>query len=137
MTQTDLQGRPHSYLASEENFQVLRDYETKNLIVPLVGDFAGDKALRSVGRFLRQHGATVGAFYTSNVESYLFKADGERKVLDEPLDIADRQAKHVPSYAFTAAGFIDGRPDYETSTVLDPIGGGVTSLQTRPDPILR
>src|SRR5690606_18769331 len=36
-------------------------------------DHTGPKALRDVGRYIRQHGGTVGAFYTSNVEQYLFR----------------------------------------------------------------
>ena len=47
--------------------------ETKNLIIPLVGNFSGDKTLRTVGRYLKERGATVTAFYTSNVEQYLFQ----------------------------------------------------------------
>ena len=39
----------------------------------IVGNFAGPKALRAVGSYLRQLGATVSAFYTSNVEMYLFQ----------------------------------------------------------------
>ena len=68
-----------SYLASEENFQVLKQLESENRLIPMVGDFAGEKALRSVGRFLREHRATVAAFYTSNVEFYLFQTDDWRK----------------------------------------------------------
>jgi hypothetical protein len=45
--------------------------QTKNLIIPIVGDFAGPKALREVGAFLKEHSATVTAFYVSNVEDYL------------------------------------------------------------------
>jgi hypothetical protein len=71
--QADATGRQRSYLATEENFRALKDLEEKNLIVPIVGDFAGGKALRAVGRYLRDHGATVSAFYTSNVEMYLFE----------------------------------------------------------------
>ena len=44
-----------------------------NLIVPLVGDFAGPKALRTVGQYLKDHGAAASVFYTSNVEQYLFQ----------------------------------------------------------------
>ena len=73
MTATDQQGQARSYLASEENFQVVRDLERKNLVVPVVGDFAGSKALRAVARYIKDHGATVTAFYTSNVEQYLFQ----------------------------------------------------------------
>src|SRR5205085_2108858 len=40
---------------------------------PIVGDFAGEKALRRVGQYIKDHGATVAAFYTSNVEQYLFQ----------------------------------------------------------------
>jgi hypothetical protein len=73
MTATDEQGQARSYLATEENFQTVRDLERRNLIIPVVGDFAGSKTLRAVGRYLKDHGATVTAFYTSNVEQYLFE----------------------------------------------------------------
>lgn len=71
--QTDGQGRQHGYLASHEHFTTIRDMQVKNLIVPVVGDHTGPNALRDVGRYIREHGATVGAFYTSNVEQYLFR----------------------------------------------------------------
>ena len=73
MTADDGQGKQRSYLASEELYQALRDMEQRNLIIPLVGDFAGPKALRSVARYLDLHHATVSLFYTSNVEQYLFR----------------------------------------------------------------
>jgi hypothetical protein len=72
MMETDGEGRHRSFLASEENFRVIQALQKKNLIVPIVGNFAGPRALRSVGQYLRNHGATVTAFYTSNVEQYLF-----------------------------------------------------------------
>jgi hypothetical protein len=40
--------------------------------VPLVGDFAGERALRGIARYLSDHEATVGVFYVSNVERYLW-----------------------------------------------------------------
>ena len=69
----DGSGKSRSYLASEENFKVLKTLEEKNLLVPIVGDFAGPKALKAVGKYIAEHGATVTAFYTSNVEQYLFR----------------------------------------------------------------
>jgi len=71
MMQTDGAGVNRSFLGSEENFQVLKDLEERNLIVPLVGNFGGPKALRAVGRYLKDHQAVVVAFYLSNVEQYL------------------------------------------------------------------
>ena len=47
--------------------------EQKNLLIPLVGNFGGPKAIRAVGTYLKEHGAIVGAFYLSNVEQYLFR----------------------------------------------------------------
>jgi len=79
MTATDNRGENRSFLATEENFRVVKELHRKNLIVPLVGDFAGTKALRSVARYIKEHGATVNAFYTSNVEQYLFQQDDDWK----------------------------------------------------------
>jgi hypothetical protein len=79
---TDAEGRNRSYLANEENFRFVKSLEAKNLIVPIVGDFAGPKALRAVGRYLADHGATVSAFYVSNVEQYLFQNDVWRNFYD-------------------------------------------------------
>src|SRR5262249_9788284 len=53
MTATDRDGIPHSYLNSEDAFRTVKDLEARNLIVPLVGDFAGPKAIRAVGTYLR------------------------------------------------------------------------------------
>jgi hypothetical protein len=70
---TDAAGHLLAYLATEANYQWLKDFETRNLVIPVVGNFAGDKAIRMVGDYLRAHRATVTAFYTSNVEQYLFQ----------------------------------------------------------------
>jgi hypothetical protein len=78
MTATDLRGEKRSYLATEDNYRFLRDMETKNLIVPLTGDFGGPKAIRSIGKYLKDHDATVTAFYLSNVEQYLFRGNGNQ-----------------------------------------------------------
>lgn len=90
MLETDEEGQNHSYMASEENFHVIKQLEMENRVLPLVGDFAGEKALRSVGRYLKDHGATVTAFYTSNVEFYLFQSEDWKKffnnVANLPLD---------------------------------------------------
>jgi hypothetical protein len=71
MTMTDGAGKNWSYLASAENYDRVRSMHQKNLIVPLVGDFAGPKTIRAVGQYLKDHGATVGVFYISNVEDYI------------------------------------------------------------------
>jgi len=71
MSATDRDGRARSYLASEEAFAFVKALEAKNLVVPVVGDFAGPRALRAVGAYLKARSAFVSAFYVSNVEQYL------------------------------------------------------------------
>src|SRR5712671_850613 len=75
MRETDQDGASRSFMATEDNFQSLKDMHRRNALVPVVGDFAGPKALRSVGQYLKDHNATVTAFYTSNVEQYLFMSE--------------------------------------------------------------
>jgi hypothetical protein len=75
MTATDAAGVSRSYLANEETFRFMKELEAKNLLVPVVGNFAGPRALRAVGQYVRDRGAMVSAFYLSNVEQYL-RMDG-------------------------------------------------------------
>ncbi len=48
MVQTDRTGGHRSYIANEANYRALREMELNNAIVPLAGNFAGDKAIKSV-----------------------------------------------------------------------------------------
>ncbi len=68
----DATGEPRSFLATEQSFKTVKDLEERNLIVPVEGDFAGPRALRAIGAYVRDHDAIVRAFYVSNVEQYLF-----------------------------------------------------------------
>jgi hypothetical protein len=77
MTATDVSGQNRSYLATEKAFAFVKDLHARNLIVPVVGDFAGPHAIRRVGDYVRQHEAVVTAFYGSNVEVYLTRRQTE------------------------------------------------------------
>jgi hypothetical protein len=66
-------GRFGSFLASREDYDFVRGLSRAQRIVPVVGDFAGPQALRGIGAWVRAHGLTVSAFYTSNVEFYLMR----------------------------------------------------------------
>ena len=73
LASTDLNGKPGNFLAAIDDYEFVRNLHRKNLIIPVVADFAGKKGLLAVGEFLRKNGYTVTAFYTSNVEQYLFQ----------------------------------------------------------------
>lgn len=71
MTARDVTGRHRSFLATDEGFLFVKDLQSRNLIVPVVGDFGGATALRRVGDYVRQRRGHVRAVYASNVGAYL------------------------------------------------------------------
>jgi hypothetical protein len=71
MSATDSEGHARSYLSADDAFAFVKALESRNLVVPIVGDFAGPRALRAVGAYLKTQSAFVSAFYVSNVEQYL------------------------------------------------------------------
>ena len=69
---TDALGERSNYLASEESFQFIKSLQQRDLVIPVVGDLSGPRALAAIGSLLRQRGQRLSAFYASNVEFYLF-----------------------------------------------------------------
>ena len=91
----DRTSRNFSYIASEQQFKLLKTYHKNNLIVPLVGSLEGDKTLREVGRYLKEHKSTVMAFYTSNVEQYLFQSENAwRRFCSNVSRASSQEAQH-------------------------------------------
>lgn len=82
IAEPDLNGKQGNFLASKEDYQFVRDLHRKNLIIPVVGDFGGSKAIAAVGDYLRKKGVTVTAFYVSNVEQYLFDGGSFRAFVE-------------------------------------------------------
>lgn len=71
MTMPDNTGAARSFLASEDDFRFLKDLQARNMIVPVVGNFAGPAALNRVGAAARARKYEVTVFYGSNVGVYL------------------------------------------------------------------
>jgi hypothetical protein len=69
----DLDGRPSHFLSRPDDYDHVRMLAREGRLVPVVGDFAGPHALKAVGKFAREQGETVTAFYVSNVEFYLLR----------------------------------------------------------------
>jgi hypothetical protein len=108
MTMTDRAGKNWSYLATAENYDRVRAMHQKNLIVPLVGDFAGPKAIRAAGEYLKDHGTTVSAFYISNVEDYIRAwPQYTGNIASLPIDSSSVLIRWSPSYTTTLASISD------------------------------
>lgn len=110
MTATDGKGQNWSYLATSANFERIRKLQMNNRIVPLVGNFAGKKALHAVAQFLKMKDIIVTVFYVSNVEQYLNPSQADLfrlNVAALPILSTSMFIRFVP-------------PE---STVLEPISG--------------
>jgi hypothetical protein len=108
MAATDGDGVFRSYLANEENFNYLKELELKNLIIPVIGNFAGPKAIRAVGKYIREMDGVVSAFYLSNVEDYLGGDLWNRfcaNVATLPIDETSTFIRSVRGGRYGSAGF--------------------------------
>lgn len=94
-------GLNRGFLANEANWNAMKDFETRNLLVPVVGDFGGNKAIRAVGKYLKEHNAVVSAFYLSNVEQYLNRNNVENVFL---CNVAQLPLDDTSTFIFTGAG---------------------------------
>lgn len=104
LLEKDLTGKQASFLASEEDFQFLKSLEANNLIVPVVGNLAGERALTAIGRDAADRGLRISAFYTSNVEFYLMREGGFDRFVEslKKLPIDD---KSVIIRSYFSGGF--------------------------------
>ncbi len=117
LLERDRSGRQVNYLVREEDYRYVRGLQRQNRIIPVVGDLGGTHALPAIGRYLRQAGERVTAFYTSNVEFYLMRQgsfaryvenvrglpfDGESLIIRSYFNrYSRRHPESVPGYAST------------------------------------
>jgi hypothetical protein len=117
---TDLAGRQGNYLAREEDYQFLRELQLANRVIPVVGDLAGDHAVNAIGEEVRRRGLTVSAFYTSNVEFYLFE-DGSWGRFAENLATLPRNSDSVIIRSFFRRRHPQAQPGFLSTQVLQRI----------------
>jgi len=109
MTESDGVSRNWNFLANEEQFRLIQRFQKDNLIVPLVGDFAGPKTIRAVAQYVREHGGTVRTFYASNVEQYLFRdKENWKHFYDNVAFLPANSTSTFIRYVLDARGY--GRP---------------------------
>ena len=82
LLETDGQGRQGSFLASEPAFQFLKSLQARDLVIPVVGNLAGTTAMPAIAAFLAKARVPLSAFYTSNVEFYLFREGSFPRFVD-------------------------------------------------------
>ena len=123
---TDRSGKAIGYLADEDAFQFVRSMQLHDRIVPVVGNVAGDKAVRAIGEYAAEYGLRVSAFYLSNVEQYLINRDGgfdeyARNVRALPHDSTSVIIRsYFGRFGLTHPLYVPGRYTLSTS-MIEPI----------------
>lgn len=122
LLERDRRGRQVNYLADEAGYRYLAAMHRDNRVIPVVGDLAGDHALRAIGREVARRDLVVSAFYVSNVEFYLF---GDGVFSDyvanlEALPLTDRSVV-IRSYFNRFRPIPQTVPGYPSTQLLEPI----------------
>jgi hypothetical protein len=154
LTARDLDDERGSYVATEEDWRWLRELHLRNAVIPVVGDLAGEHALRAIGEETRRRGLRISAMYVSNVEHYLWREGGFPSFADNvaSLPIAEPGAlirSHFPNFGQVHPHSVPGSYSTQTLQTLESFvrvapGGGYRSywdlvtrdaLDPRPVPV--
>ncbi len=128
----DTSGAERSYLAREADWRYVKQLHDANRIVPLVGNLAGDRALPGIAREVRGAGTTVSAFYTSNVEFYLW-GGAEFDAFARNVARLPRDARSVIIRSYFGRQFGDAHPlavpGFVSVQLLQPLDDFATRLR--------
>ncbi len=133
VAETDLEGRPASYLADAEGYRFVRELQVANRIVPVVGDLAGTHAVGELGDVLREMGLRLTAFYVSNVELYLWRGGRFDRWVRNLAELPrGEEAVVIRSYFPNFGGIHPSAvPGYHATQTLQPVSvladGGFSS----------
>jgi hypothetical protein len=105
----DLTGKQLSYLANEDDFQYVKALEGRNALIPVVGNLAGDHALREIGRVMTERGLKLSALYVSNVEFYLMR-EGSFDAFAATVRTLPHDARSVIIRSYFGGGFYGSHP---------------------------
>jgi hypothetical protein len=122
LLETDTAGRRWNYLASDEGFAFIRSLQERDLVIPVVGNLAGERALRSVARFIEARGARLSVFYASNVEYYLASNGGLQRFVDNLGQFPHSEHSLIIRSVFpTSSGWSPTVPGYYSASLVQRI----------------
>ena len=119
LLETDRQGKRWSFLATEDDFQVVRSLERRDLVIPVVGDLSGPTALVEIGKLMTTRGDRLSAFYASNVEFYLFGDGRFPKFLDNLARLPRSNRAVLIRSVF--GGLAQPAPGYGSASLLQSV----------------
>jgi len=102
--ETDGAGHQSSFLAVEAGYQFVRNLEQRDLIVPVVGDVSGPRAMAAIVAEMTARGTPLSVFYISNVEQYLYQ-DGRFPAFVENLKRLPRNERSMMIRSIFPSGY--------------------------------
>jgi len=123
----DSTGRQANVLATEEAFQFVRTLQTRDLLIPVVGDIAGSSALAAVGRLVAEKHERLSAFYTSNVEFYLFRSGTFPRFVGNLSAIPHSDRTVIIRSIFNRYAFEGMRPNDDSASQLHRVDDLLTA----------
>jgi hypothetical protein len=121
LLEVDRQGRRCSFVATEEGFLFVKGLQAKDLVIPIVGDLGGPSALLAVGRLLAAAHQQVAAFYTSNVEFYLFGMGTFPRFVTNLQRLPRQPGALIIRSVFPNGGWVTPPPGYNSLSTTQPI----------------
>jgi hypothetical protein len=119
----DSAGRQRNYLATEEAFQFVKSLESRDLVIPVVGNLSGQSAMVAIGRWLRDHNLRLSVFYASNVEFYLFREGTFARFVDNLSRMPHGEHALIIRSVFGGGGGFGGGSVSQTQAVPELLEG--------------
>jgi hypothetical protein len=118
LLETDRRGRQLCYLASEDDFQFVKELEGRDLVVPVVGNLAGPHALAAIAQEISRRGEKVSAFYLSNIENYLFRDGSFPRYMDNVKKLPHTDKSVVIRSLFGGYQVPESVPGYYSTSAI-------------------
>jgi hypothetical protein len=128
LLETDRQGHQWNYLASEDDYRFLRSLQKRDLIIPVVGNLSGRSALAAIGRLMTERDDRLSAFYTSNVEFYLFGDRSFPRFVENLARIPRTNRSVIIRSVFGGFTPIDTAPGYYSASMVQSVEELVTGF---------
>lgn len=121
------------FLATEAAFRTVQRLQNANRVIPVVGDFGGERAFAGVAEELERRKLVVGALYVSNVEQYLFEpGKWARWVKNVAALPSDERSLFVRCYLDQGKRHPKQLEGHRTATVLQSISAFEKRNADRP-----
>src|SRR5438552_950820 len=118
LLETDRRGRQLCFLSSEDDFQFVKNLQARDLIVPVVGNLAGPKALAAIGQEVGRRGDKVSAFYISNIENYLFRDGSFQRYIENVKKLPHTDKSVVIRSLFGGYQLPESVPGYYSASAI-------------------